>query len=177
MSFFLAFVNTLYSNDLNELKDLLTFSNFLIIFFEIISSNSVCLIVLLNFQSFLQWTCSPQPIPVSALLQVLVNLKGLLKGLLNRLLNALFAFYSNFAFVGIGGEYPFWKLAFQNRKLGSLEIVDEDDCVKLAGVFTFFFRIALCAASLIFLCVVRIPCHGVLFVFLHYRPSRWQSIS
>ena len=73
-----------------------------------------------------------------------------LKGLLKGLLNGLFALYSNFVFVGIGGEYPFWKLAFQNRKLGALEIVDEDDCVKLAGVFTFFFLIALCSACLIF---------------------------
>ena len=87
---------------------------------------------------------------VSVLLGVLVNLKGLLKGLLNRLLNGLFALCSSFVFVGIGGEYPFWKLVFRNRKLSALEIVDEEDCVKLAGLFTFFFLIALCSACLIF---------------------------
>ena len=97
-------------------------------------------------QSFHQCLCSMQPMQVSVLLGVLVNLKGLLKGLLN----GLFALYSNFVFVGIGGEYPFWKLVFPNWKLGALEIVDEDDCVKLADVFTFFFLIALCSACLIF---------------------------
>ena len=51
MLFSLAFVNTLDSNGLNELKDLFTFSNFLIISFEIISSNSVCFVELLNFQT------------------------------------------------------------------------------------------------------------------------------
>ena len=40
------------------------------------------------------------------LLDILVNLMGLLKG--------LFELYSNFVFVEIDGEYPFWKLAFRN---------------------------------------------------------------
>ena len=126
-------------------------------------------------QSFLQWPCSPRPMQVSVLLGVLVNLKGLLKELLNGLLNGLFASYSNFVFVGIGGEYPFWKLALRNWKLGASEIVDEDDCIKLVGVFIFLFLIALCSACLIFCASLYITCHGVLFVFLHYRPSRWRS--
>ena len=46
-------------------------------------------------------------------------------------------------FVGIGRKDPFWKLAFQNRKLGAY-------CVKLVGVFTFLFLIALCSTWLIF---------------------------
>ena len=39
MLFSLAFVNTLDSNGLNELKDLFTLSNFLIISFEIMSKD------------------------------------------------------------------------------------------------------------------------------------------
>ena len=109
-------------------------------------SRSVLLCCWTFGQSFLQSPCSPQPMQVSVLLGVLVNLKGLLKGLLS----GLFALYPNFVFVGIGGEYPFWKLAFQNWKLGALEIVDENDCVKLADVFTFLFLVALCSACLIF---------------------------
>ena len=93
-------------------------------------------------QSFLQWPCSLQPMKVSVLSGVLVDLKGLLKG--------LFELYLNVVFVVTGREYPFWKLAFRNWELGALEIVDEDDCVKLAGVFTFLFLIALSSACLIF---------------------------
>ena len=94
-------------------------------------------------QSFLQGPCSLQPMQVSVLLGVLVNLKGLLNGLLN----GLFALYSNFVFVGIGGEYQ--KLSFRKWKLDALEIVDEDDCIKLVYVFTFLFLVALCSAYLI----------------------------
>ena len=39
MLFSLAFINTLDSNGLNELKDLFTLSDFLTIFFEIISKD------------------------------------------------------------------------------------------------------------------------------------------
>ena len=96
-------------------------------------------------QSFLQGPCSMQPMQVSVLLGVLVNLKGLLNGFLN----GLFALYSNFVFVGISGEYPSSKLSFRKWKLGALEIVDEDDCIKLVYVFTFLFLVALCSAYLI----------------------------
>ena len=54
---------------------------------------------------------------------------------------------SNFVFVEIGGEYPFWELAFWNWKLDAVEIVDENHCVKLTG---FLFPIVLCSACLIF---------------------------
>ena len=71
-------------------------------------------------QFFLQWPCSPQPVQVSI------------------------------TFVGIGRKYQFWKPTFRNWKLSALEIVDEDDCVKLAVVLTFLFLIAICSACLIF---------------------------
>ena len=76
---------------------------------------------------------------MSVLSGVLVNQKGLLKGLLKGFMKGLFPI----VFVGIGRKDPFWKLAFQNRKLGAY-------CVKLVGVFTFLFLIALCSTWLIF---------------------------
>ena len=38
----------------------------------------------------------------------------------------------------------------RKSKLGPLDIVDEDDCVKLVDVFTFFFLIALCSTCVTF---------------------------
>ena len=82
---------------------------------------------------------------MSVLSGILVNLKGLLKGLLKGFVKGLFPI----VFVGIGRKNQFWKLTFQNRKLGALEIEDEVNCVKLVGVFTFLFLIALCSTWVI----------------------------
>ena len=75
--------------------------------YETLPFNSVCFVVLLNFQTVF----SPVALLSAAhegvcTFGVMANLKGLLKG--------LFELYPNFVFLGTGGEYPFWKLALQN---------------------------------------------------------------
>ena len=60
--------------------------------------------------------------------------------------------------------------------MGALDIVDEDERVKLGrgeGGGCFYFPFSewplFCLSN--FLYIVRITCHGILFIFLHNRPS------
>ena len=154
MLFSLAFVNTLDSNGLNELKDLFTFSNFLIISFEIISSNSVCFVVLLNF-----WIVF-SPVALFSATHV------------ERVVCIVFKFcfcrdWRRISILENGNLKPKTR-CFRSRGSGRL--------CKTGGCFYFLFSDCPLFCLSNFLCVVRITCHGVLLVFLHYRPSRWRSI-
>ena len=44
--------------------------------------------------------------------------------------------------------------------------------------FYYYFSFSECPLFCLsnFLCIVRITCHGALFIFLHNRPSHWWSI-
>ena len=172
---FPKFCQYLNSNGFYELKDLFTFSNFPIISFEIIFCNSVCFVVLSNF-----WTVF-SPVALFSATNAGVctfgcsgESEGIVEGVVEYIVKPVVCIVFKFCFLRAWRKMSILEIGIPKPK--TLEIGDEEDCVKLAGVFYFLFFDCpfFCLSN--FLCIVRITCHGVLFVFLHYRPSRWRSI-
>ena len=115
--------------------------------YKTLPSNSVCFVVLLNFQTVFSSVALLSTTHASVCtFERSGESERIVEGVAEGIVWIVFKFCS----CRDWQKYPLWNLAFLNWKLGVLEIVDLDDCVKLAGVFTSLFVTALCSSCLIF---------------------------